>query len=153
MKRKPHSTSLVLLLMCIFTFWWGVSVLAQRSVPEQSVIAATQTQPEVSPAAGTPLMVTESANGNTFTYNGTYQPQNPCDSFGSGIQYNSASDGGHVVVVILTKPSATACAEAASVSPGQPFSVSMQLSTNTAPIFDGVLVNGAPIPARLTSGY
>ncbi len=143
MKRKPHSTSLVLLLVCIFTFWWGVSVLAQRDLNGTEIVTS-QTS---SLNSSTPLIVSESISGTTHTYSGTFMPP-ACDSFGSGIHY-SAQDGGHVSVLLITEPSTTNCAQAAGASTGEPFSVSIKLGAGSSPAFDGVLLNGAPIPAQL----
>jgi hypothetical protein len=146
MKRKPHSTSLVLLLLCIFTFWWGVSVLAQHDTV-QSPVALHNTLPQTN--AGTaPVLVNQTYANGVFTYSGMYTPQNACDSFGSGIDYG----GGHVSVLLITAPATIACAQAAGASDAQPFTVSIKLGPNTVPQFDGVTLNGNPIPAQLVVG-
>lgn len=151
MKRKPHSTSLVLLLVCIFTFWWGISVLAQRDLETASPYA-TQAAPAVTTTGSTaPLMVSQSISKGTYTYSGVYQAKSTCDSFGSGIRY-SAANGEHVSVLLITGPSAVACAQAAGTGTGEPFSVSIKLGGGSAPIFDGVLLNGSPVPAQLVQG-
>mgnify|MGYP003387647951 CR=1 FL=1 len=144
MKRKPHSTSLVLLLVCIFTFWWGISVLTQSSAP--TPVAITHYDPAVQSAL-VPLAIHETVDGPTHTYTGTFMPSNACDSFGSGIRYTSA-DGGHVSLLLITEPSTTQCAQAADLT-GEPFSVSLKLSVGSRPAFDGVLLNGTHIPAEL----
>lgn len=147
MKRKPHSTSLVLLLVCIFTFWWGISVLAQRDLVAPPV-ATTQTTPTATTAiASTPLSVSETIKGTTYYYSGVFTSKDVCYSFGSGIKY-SAADGGHVSVLLLTEPATTNCAQTAGTAAGEPFNVSIKLA-GAAPVFDGVLLNGAPIPAQL----
>jgi len=97
------------------------------------------------------MVVNETIAGGTHTYSGTFIPKAACDSFGSGIKY-SAAGGGHVSVILITAPSATACAQAASANVGEPFSVSIKLGPGSAPIFDGVLLNGSPIPSQLMAG-
>ena len=146
MKRKPHSTSLVLLLLCIFTFWWGISVLAQHDTLVATATPSLPTTPAVTTAA--PLLVNGTSKNGTFTYSGVYTPQNACDSFGSGIRYRS-NEGGHVSILLITAPSSAACAQAAGITNGQSFSVSIKLSVKDIPQFDGVLLNGAAIPAQL----
>ena len=94
-------------------------------------------------------MVSESVKGNTYTYSGVYVPP-ACDSFGNGIRY-SAANGGHVSVLLITEPAGTACAQAAGISSGEPFSVSIKVA-GAAPSFDGVLLNGGAIPAQLVTG-
>jgi hypothetical protein len=151
MKRKPHSTSLVLLLVCIFTFWWGISVLTQTSVvPSQATAVQDFSNLNKVAITGTPLMVHETVDGATHVYSGTYMPKNACDSFGSGIRYTSAG-GGHVSVLLITEPSTTACAQASSGTEGEPFSVSIKVSEGGKPSFDGVLLNGSQIPAELVA--
>jgi hypothetical protein len=144
MTRKPHSTSLVLLLVCIFTFWWGISVLAQHDL-RGSLEVTDQTAPTASAAA---LVVNETIQGGTHTYSGVYPSPPACNSFGSGIRY-SAANGGHVSILLITEPSATACAQAAGADSGEPFTVSIKLAAGSNPAFDGVLLNGVPIPAQL----
>ncbi len=151
MKRKPHSASLVLLLICIFTFWWGISVLSQSSI--SSTITVPNNQQAVSaPAAeldaSNPVIVHESVSGNTYTYAGNFIPRSSCGSFGSGIKYSS-DNGGHVAVLLIAKTSAVDCAQAAGSSAGEPFSVSIKVATGKSPQFDGVLLNGSLIPAQL----
>jgi len=154
MKRKPHSTSLVLLLVCIFTFWWGISVLTQNSGRGDGNMVqdfSNLTSQTITQATGqAPLLVHETVNGQTHVYSGTFMPKNPCDSFGSGIRYTSAGTG-HVSVLLITEPSATACAQAAGTD-GEPFSVSIKVSSDATPAFDGVLLNGNSIPAQLVEG-
>jgi len=96
-------------------------------------------------------MVSESVKGGTYSYSGTFNPSSACDSFGSGIRY-SAEGGGHVSILLITSPASTACAQAAGTSTGEPFSVSIKVGASGAPVFDGVLLNGAPIPAQLVQG-
>jgi hypothetical protein len=139
-KRKPHSTSLILLLACIFAFWWGISILTKPQ-PAQPPAAVTQAKP---------LVVHVTLSGTTQTYSGVFSPP-ACDSFGSGIRY-SAANGGHVTVLLITEPASAACAQAAGNSPDEPFSVSVKVSRGSAPIFDGVLLNGSNIPAQLAVG-
>jgi hypothetical protein len=148
MKRKPHSTSLVLLLVCIFTFWWGISVLAQRDMVAPAVVA-NQVPTTANATAAATLVVTEAVAGGTHTYTGTYMPQSACDSFGSGIQYDG---GGHVAILLITNPSSTACAQAAGANAGEPFSVSTKGADGSEPVFDGVLLNGVKIPSQLVQG-
>jgi hypothetical protein len=145
MKRKPHSTSLVLLLVCIFTFWWGISVLAQH---DTSTITQSNTQPATTASQAAPLMVSESIKNDTYTYSGVYATPSACDSFGSGIRY-SAEEGGHVSVLLITEPASTACAQAAGPMSGEPFTVSIKLAAGSNPAFDGVLLNGSIIPSQL----
>lgn len=142
MKRKPHSTSLVLLLMCIFTFWWGISVLAQRD------LAATPAAALATPMPVAPMMVTESVSGTTYTFSGTYT-LSACSSFGSGIRY-SAADRGHATILLITEPSIANCAQAGGPLQEQPFTVSIKVS-GEAPAFDGVEVNGSVIPSQLVT--
>lgn len=139
MTRKPHSTSLVLLLVCIFTFWWGISVLSQHDLRGSLYVA--------NPSNAAALIITESVSGGVYTYSGTYIPPAACGSFGSGIRYNAA-DGGHVSVLLLTEPSSGACTQASGNGGSEPFSVSIKPGA-VKPAFDGVLLNGNPIPAQL----
>jgi hypothetical protein len=143
MKRKPHSTSLVLLLVCIFTFWWGVSVLTQRDGAQSMQLTPGTAQTN----EATPVVVHESISGGTYTYSGTYTPPSACDSFGSGIRY-SAEGGGHVSILLITDNSTANCAQAATLDQGQPFSVSIKLADKN-PVFDGVYLNNTAIPAQL----
>jgi len=154
MTRKPHSTSLVLLLVCIFTFWWGISVLAQHDLRGSlEVTDQTATAPSNN-LAGAPLLVTETVQGGTHTYSGVYPTPPVCNSFGSGIRY-SAANGGHVSVLLITEPSATECAQASGTgsTTGEPFTVSIKLAAGAAPSFDGVLLNGVPILAQLVGTH
>ncbi len=144
MKRKPHSASLVLLLICIFTFWWGISVLSQSTIPvSSSTPAGTQYN-----AGSEPLLVHESMSGTTRTYSGTFIPNSACDTFGSGIKYSSES-GGHVSVLLISKSSSTDCAQAAEGSLDEPFTVSIKLAAGNNPTFDGVFLNGTMVPSQL----
>jgi hypothetical protein len=141
-QRKPHTTSLVLLLVSIFVFWWGISLLAQpTAVP--AMPAPEQIQP--------PLVVHETISGGTHTYSGTFDAL-PCVTFGSGVRY-SAANGSHVSVLLITEPVSAACAQAAGTSgTKEPFSVSIKLTKGTLPLFDGVFLNGSSIPAQLVEG-
>ena len=127
-------------------------MLAQHDLQSPSLAAAQPAQ-TLAPAttAPAPLMVSESVKAGTYSYTGTYMPQSPCDSFGSGIRY-SAANGGQVSILLITQPATTACAQAAGTSTGQPFSVSIKVKAGNAPAFDGVLLNGASIPAQLVKG-
>ena len=125
-------------------------MLAQRNLESSAPIAAMPTAPTTTDA-GAPIMVSESVSKGTYSYTGTYLPPSGCDSFGSGIRY-SAANGGHVSVLLVTAPAATACAQAMGTSTGEPFSVSIKLKTGSSPQFDGVLLNGAAISAQLVQG-
>lgn len=150
MKRKPHSTSLVLLLLCIFTFWWGISVLAQHDASLPSTVAVVSQPSQPAQTTAVPVLVSETIKNGTHTYTGSFNPQHACDSFGSGIHYSS-NDGGHVSVLLITSPALTDCAQAAGTSSTQTFSVSIKLNASEQPQFDGVLLNGATIPSVLAS--
>ncbi len=140
MRRKAHSTSLVLLLICIFAFWWGISVFSQHTF---TVFSSVTTNAQQTSA----VIVHETVSGNTRTYSGTFNSKAMCGSFGSGIQY-SAQNGGSVSVLLVTDASAQ-CAQSfdASAIP-EPFNVSIQLP-GTTPTFEGVLLNGIALPSQL----
>jgi hypothetical protein len=151
MRRKPHSTSLILLLTCIFAFWWGISVLSQSAAPSlasNNSLTPTENTPPSTLSNTAALVVHETMNGTTRTYSGTFMPANACDSFGSGIRYN-ATAGGQISILLITSPASTACAQAAGDSSSQPFSVSIKLAAGSNPGFGGVLLNGTSIPAQL----
>jgi hypothetical protein len=145
MTRKPHSASLVLLLICIFAFWWGISLLSQSSIPVSNTV---QTTFSGSNGSATPLVVHESVAGSAYTYSGTYMPRSVCDSFGSGIRYNS-EDGGHVSILLIAKPSTIDCAQAEDTAAGEPFTVAIKLAVGSNPQFDGVFLNGTKLPSQL----
>ena len=120
-------------------------MLAQHDTTAPATVA-TASQPIQTTIA--PMVVSETVKNGTHTYTGTFNSQNACDSFGSGIRY-SANDNGHVAILLMTAPSTTACAQAAGTN-GQPFSVSIKLATKDQLQFDGVLLNGTTIPSILT---
>jgi hypothetical protein len=150
MKRKPHSASLVLLLICIFAFWWGISVLSQSTMPAPMAMQNAADQ-SIDSGVLAPIVVRESVTGETHTYSGTFMQRSLCDSFGSGIRYNSES-GGHVSILLISKASGTACAQAAGEITAEPFTVSIKLASNVQPVFDGVQLNGAVVPSQLIKG-
>ncbi|HEV8666944.1 MAG TPA: hypothetical protein VN665_03845 [Candidatus Paceibacterota bacterium] len=149
-KRKPHSTSLVLLLVCIFTFWWGISVLAQHDT-SGPLASFNQSSSAPSTANTAPITVRQTNVNGTYTYSGTFIPASPCDSFGSGVRFIQAN-GGHVAVLLDTEPAAAGCAQASGNDSGEPFSVSVKSKLPQPPQFDGVLLNGTPIPSQLVTG-
>jgi hypothetical protein len=142
MRRKPHSTSLVLLLVCIFAFWWGVSVLAQNSS-----FGGTQTAATGQSNAG-PLAITESRSGDTYTYSGNFVPGSACEQIGSGISYSGTAQN-QVTILLNTTSASTDCAQAAGTA-SIPFSASIKLAGGE-PSFAGVLLNNQPIAAQLAA--
>lgn len=147
MRRKPHSTSLVLLLVCIFAFWWGISVWIGHTTTFNT--ATTATTPSIASDApaqtADTLKVIESKNGSTYTFNGSLPSLTDCDGLGSGISYDGATD--KVTILLTTSKPATACAEAAGTD-APSFSVSIK-HAGAAPQFGGVRLNGTLAPAQL----
>jgi len=127
--------------VCIFAFWWGVSVLTQGSSTTTASFSNT------APGGAAPLTIIESHTGNTYTYSGAYTTH-ACQSLGSGIAL--AGGGGKVTILLTTAPSTFDCAQAAGDTMPEAFSVSV-IHKGAAPEFEGVMLNGQPLPATLAA--
>jgi hypothetical protein len=131
--------SLVLLLLCIFAFWWGISVFSRNvSTGNQVVVSSNAVQ--------RPLIIKETHSDDEYTYSGTYLPKNPCEQLGSGIRFVN-QNGGEVTILLTTALSATECAQANDGEQGIPFSVSIK--DREKPHFMGVLLNSIEVPSEL----
>lgn len=145
MSRKPHSTSLILLLVCIFAFWWGISIFSSYSVSTKSATAAAPGPAASIAPRAEPIVVYETNNAGVYTFSGSYTLPSSCDSLGSGIRY----DSGGVSVLLSMEPPATVCTAAAGAL-AEPFSVSIKLPKGAPPVFAGVFLNGSAIPASVS---
>lgn len=146
MRRKPHSTSLVLLLVCIFAFWWGISVwVGHTTVSTTTTASAPATASDASVQDSDALKVTEAKSGDTYTFNGSLPTLTECDGLGSGISYEGSTN--KVTILLTTSKPVTACAQAASAD-APAFSVSIK-HPGAAPLFGGVRLNGTLVPAQL----
>jgi len=146
MRKKPHSTALVLLMVCIFAFWWGISILAEHTF-SSSVSASAST---AAPTENTePLTVYESSSGQIYTYHGTYAAGD-CDSLGSGARYEGGKNG-QVIILLTTISSPTNCADASKAAGNetQDFSVSVSVQPGYSIAFQGLMLNGTLMPTQL----
>lgn len=144
-RRKPHSSALVLLVVLIFGFWWGVAVFAHY-VRTGSEITAGGTAP-LYYTAQHPLSVTYTRANDEIHYQGNFSLPS-CEALGSGISYKGKNPS-HVALMFMSSKSPVACAQAASEDK-TPFELSIELKeSDPLPVFDGVTLNGKTLPSTL----
>ena len=135
-------TALLLLFVILFAFWWGVSIISQKTPP--APIASPQTtliDNRVAFSTTSPIIVHYSVDKNTHTYSGTLMLPSSCDTLGTGVT-TSGSEPIHISILLSVLRSTSNCHE----GPGdaEPFSVSISSKAKSAaPLFDGVTVNSA----------
>jgi len=149
-RGKKNTTTLVSLIVAIFAFWWGVSVLDQtQNVPKVITVAAADLQIDPYTAASV-IVVHHSLDANHMdAFSGTITLPSGCDDLGTGIA-SHGSNPAHVTI-LLTVLKDPGCTSAPPGGSDQPFSVSLSHAA-TAPVFDGVTVNGVIVPSKVVEG-
>ena|SRR5579859_3766608 len=144
-KARRGVAAFTILLVAIFAFWWGISVLDYQSAGATSESASpAAASKEVSYMGDMPILVVDTQDKSTHSYHGALAVPS-CEQLGSGV-----STVGSKPVHVTLRLTLTASGDCSS-SPmeSQAFAVSVS-EGSAAVVFDGVVINDQIVPSQVS---